>query len=143
MIAIVIILSINKSREISPTTFIFVLVLIFYCFNSFYQIFLVCHENLLESFLVCVRQCWIIHLFLEAFFFSLDELVDFKAELERLEKEKAGVLKEISFVSGKLNNANFVAKAPEALVNEQREKLAKYNEKLAMLEESIAKINNK
>ncbi len=76
-------------------------------------------------------------------FIPLDELVDFKAELERLEKEKAGVLKEIAFVSGKLNNEKFVAKAPEALVNEQREKLAKYNEKLAMLEESIAKIQNK
>ena len=76
-------------------------------------------------------------------FIPLDELVDFKAELERLEKEKAGVLKEIAFVSGKLNNEKFVAKAPEALVNEQREKLARYNEKLAMLEESIAKIANK
>ncbi|MBO5332515.1 MAG: valine--tRNA ligase [Clostridia bacterium] len=76
-------------------------------------------------------------------FIPMDELVDFKAELERLEKEKAGVLKEIAFVSGKLNNEKFVAKAPEALVNEQREKLAKYNEKLTMLEESIAKIQNK
>ena len=76
-------------------------------------------------------------------FIPLDELVDFKAELERLEKEKAGVLKEIAFVSGKLNNEKFVAKAPEALVNEQREKLAKYKEKLAMLEESICKIKNK
>ena len=76
-------------------------------------------------------------------FIPLDELVDFKAELERLEKEKAGVLKEIAFVSGKLNNEKFVAKAPEALVNEQREKLAKYTEKLNMLEESIAKISNK
>ncbi len=76
-------------------------------------------------------------------FIPMDELVDFKAELERLEKEKAGVLKEIAFVSGKLNNEKFVAKAPEALVNEQREKLAKYNEKLAMLEESIAKIANR
>ena len=53
------------------------------------------------------------------------------------------MLKEIAFVSGKLNNEKFVAKAPEALVNEQREKLAKYNEKLAMLEESISKIQNK
>ncbi len=76
-------------------------------------------------------------------FIPMDELVDFKAELERLEKEKAGVLKEIAFVSGKLNNEKFVAKAPEALVNEQREKLAKYNEKLNMLEESIAKIQNR
>ena len=76
-------------------------------------------------------------------FIPMDELVDFKAELERLQKEKAGVLKEIAFVSGKLNNEKFVAKAPEALVNEQREKLAKYNEKLSMLEESIAKIANR
>ncbi len=76
-------------------------------------------------------------------FIPLDELVDFKAELQRLEKEKAAVEKEIAFVSGKLNNQNFVAKAPEALVNEQREKLNKYNEKLNMLNESIAKIQNK
>ncbi len=76
-------------------------------------------------------------------FIPMDELVDFKAELERLEKEKASVLKEIAFVSGKLNNAGFVAKAPEAVVNEQREKLAKYNEKLSMLEESISKISSK
>lgn len=76
-------------------------------------------------------------------FIPMDELVDFKAELERLEKEKKAVLKEIDFVSSKLNNANFVAKAPEALVNEQREKLVKYNDKLKMLEESISKISNR
>ncbi len=76
-------------------------------------------------------------------FIPLDELVDFKAELERLEKEKKAVLKEIDFVSNKLNNAGFVAKAPEAVVNAQRENLAKYQEQLKMLEESIAKIANK
>ncbi len=76
-------------------------------------------------------------------FIPLDELVDFKAELERLEKEKKAVLKEIDFVSNKLNNPGFVAKAPEAVVNAQRENLAKYQEKLKMLEESIAKIANK
>ncbi len=76
-------------------------------------------------------------------FIPLDELVDFKAELERLQKEKKAVLKEIDFVSNKLNNAGFVAKAPEAVVNAQRENLAKYQEKLKMLEESIAKIENK
>ncbi len=76
-------------------------------------------------------------------FIPMDELVDFKAELERLEKEKKAVLKEIDFVSSKLNNANFVAKAPEAVVNAQRENLAKYTDKLKMLEESISKIINK
>ena len=76
-------------------------------------------------------------------YIPMDELVDFKAELERLEKEKKAVLKEIDFLNSKLNNANFVAKAPEAVVNGQRENLAKQTEKLKMLEESIAKITNK
>ncbi len=76
-------------------------------------------------------------------YIPLDELVDFKAELERLEKEKKAVLKEIDFVSNKLNNPGFVAKAPEAVVNAQRENLAKYQEQLKMIEESIAKIVNK
>ena len=38
------------------------------------------------------------------------------------EKEKAGVLKEIAFVSGKLNNEKFVAKAPEKLIEEEKAK---------------------
>ena len=76
-------------------------------------------------------------------FIPMEELVDFKAELARLEKEREGVLKEINFASSKLNNENFVAKAPEAVVNVQRENLAKYTEKLKMLDESIAKLSNK
>ncbi len=76
-------------------------------------------------------------------YIPMDELVDFKAELERLNKEKAAVQKDIDFVSGKLNNQNFVAKAPAKLVEEQKEKLAKYTEQMAMIDEAIAKIANK
>ncbi|MCH5191660.1 MAG: valine--tRNA ligase [Oscillospiraceae bacterium] len=76
-------------------------------------------------------------------FIPMEELVDFKAELARLEKEREGVLKEINFASSKLNNENFVAKAPEAVVNAQRENLAKYTEKLKMLDESIEKLSKK
>lgn len=76
-------------------------------------------------------------------YIPMDELVDFGAELERLNKEKAAVQKDIDFVSNKLNNQNFVAKAPQKLVEEQKEKLAKYTEKMNMIDEAIAKIANK
>lgn len=76
-------------------------------------------------------------------YIPMDELVDFKAELERLTKEKAAVQKDIDFVLNKLNNQNFVAKAPAKLVEEQKEKLAKYTEKMNMIDEAIAKIANK
>lgn len=76
-------------------------------------------------------------------YIPMDELVDFQAELERLTKEKAAVQKDIDFVSNKLNNQNFVAKAPAKLVEEQKEKLAKYTEKMNMIDEAIAKIANK
>jgi len=76
-------------------------------------------------------------------YIPMDELVDFKAELERLNKEKAAVQKDIDFISGKLNNPNFVSKAPASLVDEQREKLAKAEEKMKMINDAIAKIADK
>lgn len=42
----------------------------------------------------------------------MDELIDREKELARLEKEKAACQKDIDFLSGKLSNAGFVAKAP-------------------------------
>ena len=76
-------------------------------------------------------------------YIPMDELVDFKAELERLNKEKTAVQKDIDFVLNKLNNQNFVAKAPAKLVEEQKEKLQKYTEQMSMIDEAIAKIANK
>jgi valyl-tRNA synthetase len=76
-------------------------------------------------------------------YIPMDELVDFKAELERLNKEKAAVQKDIDFINNKLNNPNFVSKAPAALVDEQREKLAKQLDKMKMIDEAISKIENK
>ncbi len=76
-------------------------------------------------------------------YLPLAELVDFSAELERLEKElkKATVDKE--FFEKKLNNAGFLAKAPEQLVAAQKEQYAKVLEKIEMLESSIADIKQK
>ncbi len=76
-------------------------------------------------------------------YLPLAELVDFSAELERLQKElqKANVDKE--FFEKKLNNPGFVAKAPESLVKTQREQLNKVLEKINMIESSIADIKSK
>ncbi len=73
-------------------------------------------------------------------YIPLNELVDFAAELDRLSKELETANKDKGFYENKLNNPGFVAKAPEAVVNQQRELLAKTLDKIALLEESIAKI---
>jgi valyl-tRNA synthetase len=51
-------------------------------------------------------------------------LVDVKAEEARLDKALAKLAKEISGLNGKLRNEKFLAKAPEDIVAEQRERLA-------------------
>ena len=76
-------------------------------------------------------------------YIPMDELVDFKAEKARLEKEKAAVQKELDFVNGKLNNENFVTKAPAAVVEGQRQAKAQLEEKMALIDESLLKIANK
>ena len=73
-------------------------------------------------------------------YIPLNELVDFTAELARLNKELEAANKDKAFYEGKLNNPGFVAKAPEAVVNQQRELLAKTLDKISLLEESISKI---
>ncbi len=76
-------------------------------------------------------------------YMPLSDLVDFSAELERLQKEMEKANTDKEFFEKKLNNPNFVAKAPEALVATQREQYAKVMEKIKMLEESIADIKQK
>ncbi|MBP3310194.1 MAG: class I tRNA ligase family protein, partial [Ruminococcus sp.] len=71
-------------------------------------------------------------------FIPMDELVDKEKEIARLEKEKAKVQKDIDFLSGKLNNPGFVAKAPAQLIEAEKAKLAKAEEKMAKIEQSIA-----
>ena len=69
-------------------------------------------------------------------YIPLEELIDFEKELARLEKEKANCLKQIAMFEGKLSNESFVSRAPEKVVNDQREKLAKAKALLEQLEES-------
>ena len=69
-------------------------------------------------------------------FIPLAELVDFEKELARIAKEKENCLKQIAMFEGKLSNEIFVSRAPEKVVNDQREKLAKAKALLEQLEES-------
>ena len=71
-------------------------------------------------------------------YMPMGELVDFEKERARLQKEKAKVQKDIDFVMKKLNNPGFVAKAPEAVIAQEREKAAKYQELMEKLDASLA-----
>ena len=71
----------------------------------------------------------------------MGDLIDFEAEVQRLTKEKEKVLKDLEFIDKKLNNQNFVAKAPKDVVDGQREAASKLRDKLAMIDESIAKFS--
>ena len=73
-------------------------------------------------------------------FIPLNELVDFEAEKARLQKELDTAKKDLQFVENKLNNAGFMAKAPEKVKEAQFEAQAKHKAKIAMLEESLQKL---
>ncbi len=70
-------------------------------------------------------------------------LIDVTAELERLNKAVEGIEKQIEKARGKLSNANFVERAPEAVVNQERERLAGFEaefEELAAQRERIRRL---
>ncbi len=70
-------------------------------------------------------------------FLPLADLVDFSKEIERLEKEQKKLEGEVERVVRKLANQGFVAKAPEKLINAEKEKQAKYQ---AMLDNVLERI---
>ncbi|MGL5289658.1 MAG: valine--tRNA ligase, partial [Aeromonas sp.] len=61
-------------------------------------------------------------------------LIDKDAELARLAKEVARLMAECGRIEGKLGNEAFVAKAPDAVIAKEREKLEDYRLQLAKLE---------
>ena len=70
-------------------------------------------------------------------YMPMAELVDLEKERARIEKELAKAKKDIEGQERKLANENFVSRAPEAVVNAEREKLAKAQALAANLEESL------
>ncbi len=68
------------------------------------------------------------------------EFIDLTAERARLAKEVGSLTSEIAKISGKLGNADFVARAPEEVVEENRERLAEAQTAKAKLEEALARL---
>ena len=69
-------------------------------------------------------------------YLPLSELVDVAAELERINKEIEKAQNGLRIVEQKLSNEKFVSRAPEAVVNAEREKAAKFQELIVKLQES-------
>jgi len=73
-------------------------------------------------------------------FLPLAELIDLDKEKERLEKEINDAEGRLKKSQSKLSNENFVEKAPEQVVNKEREKAATYEEELSKLKNNYEKI---
>ena len=70
-------------------------------------------------------------------FMPFEDLVDIAAEKERLEGEKTKLEAEVARAEKMLSNPGFVNKAPEAKINEEKAKLAKYKEMLDSVMERL------
>ncbi len=75
-------------------------------------------------------------------FLPLVGLINLEEEIARLEKELEKWAKEVKLVTGKLSNEKFVSKAPEALVNVEREKLADYENKHGVVLKRLEELKN-
>ncbi len=73
-------------------------------------------------------------------YLPLEDLVDFEKEKERLLKEKERLSKELSRSKGMLSNEKFLNKAPEKKVQEEKDKLAKYEQMMAQVEERLSQM---
>ncbi len=76
-------------------------------------------------------------------FIPMADIVDFAAERERLNKELQSVDGEIARCEGKLSNESFTSRAPEKVVEAEREKLEKYRARRAGILEALASILGK
>jgi len=73
-------------------------------------------------------------------YIPLSDVVDTEKETARLTKEKERLLGEIDRIERKLSNPGFVAKAPAAVVDGEKEKMAKYKEMLQATEIALAQL---
>ena len=76
-------------------------------------------------------------------FIPLDDIMDYEAELDRLQKEKKKLEGEVKRVKGKLSNEGFVSKAPQKVVEEEKAKQVKYEEMLAKVCDRLAIVEKK
>ncbi len=83
-----------------------------------------------SGMVTCVTQAAQIYM-------PLSELVDLDKERERLQKELDNALNMVTRTEGKLKNESFVSRAPEAVVNAEKEKLEKYRQMAAKLQDNL------
>ncbi|GAA5505964.1 valine--tRNA ligase [Novipirellula caenicola] len=74
---------------------------------------------------------------------DLEQFIDFKAELARLEKLRDQVVKQIGGKEQKLSNENFVARAPAEVVAKERESLDELKRQLESVENDILRLKSK
>ena len=74
-------------------------------------------------------------------FMPLAELVDVRAELERIAKEKAKAEGHLKGIEAKLSNEAFTSKAPAHIVQNQRDQAEKLRSLIAQLDASAAALN--
>ena len=73
-------------------------------------------------------------------YLPLADLVDFEAEILRLEKEEERLAKELARVNGMLGNERFISKAPQAKIDEEKAKLEKYTQMMEQVRERLANL---
>ena len=73
-------------------------------------------------------------------YLPLEDLVDFEKEKERLNKEKAKLTKELARSRGMLSNEKFLNNAKPEKVEEEKAKLAKYEQMMEQVEERLAQM---
>ncbi|WP_175476740.1 valine--tRNA ligase [Virgibacillus subterraneus] len=75
-------------------------------------------------------------------FLPLEGLIDFDKEIKRLEKELDKWTKEVVRVQKKLSNEGFLNKAPQAVVDEEKQKEQDYLEKQAKVKARLNELNS-
>ncbi|MCC8137091.1 MAG: valine--tRNA ligase [Clostridiales bacterium] len=70
------------------------------------------------------------------------ELVDLDKELARLTKEEERLTKELARVNGMLGNEKFIGRAPQAKIDEEKAKLAKYTQMMEQVQMQLARLRN-
>jgi len=71
-------------------------------------------------------------------FVDLSDLIDIKKEIERLEKEKAKILKKLELTNKKLSNKDFIEKAPKEVVEKEMNLKKELESKLTKIEKHLS-----
>lgn len=75
-------------------------------------------------------------------YIPLEDLIDIQKELDRLGKEQDNLRRELDRVEGKLSNEAFIGKAPQKIIDAEKEKLEKFREMYLRIQERMVLLNS-